>query len=269
MKRVISFFPFFLFLLVISCGKITNGTCTDGKKNGNESGIDCGGAICDVCPTCNDSIQNQQETGIDCGGECSPCPTCTDGIKNQNETGIDCGGVCKVCPTCNDGIKNQNEEEIDCGGECAACSATRCNTPIGVGENGYVPNGSAALHTAIDSVNISSLYELEVNSSFPFGSQCNGYILSFYNRAFLNLPINKGMIFLTSDYSYNGDDVNSRCYVEVFMPQTHMVLKADQKIYVTKVNATTLNIKFCNLDVFNVYPYTLNTNFSANINFTF
>ncbi len=77
-------------------------TCTDGIKNGDETGIDCGGscAPCTVAPTCNDGIKNGDETGIDCGGSCEPCivaSTCTDGIKNGNETGIDCGGSCAPC----------------------------------------------------------------------------------------------------------------------------------------------------------------------------
>ncbi len=84
--------------------------------------------------TCSDGIRNQDEEGIDCGGICKPCtvtpaPTCSDGIKNQNEAGIDCGGVCKPCtvtpaPTCSDGIKNQNEEGIDCGGVCKPCTGS-------------------------------------------------------------------------------------------------------------------------------------------------
>lgn len=52
--------------------------------------------------TCTDFMQNGDETGIDCGGSlCEPCPpTCTDGIRNGNETRIDCGGtVCDPCPT--------------------------------------------------------------------------------------------------------------------------------------------------------------------------
>ena len=50
------------------------GTCTDGIKNNNEDGIDCGGP-CQPCilPTCNDGNQNQGEEGIDCGGPCIPC----------------------------------------------------------------------------------------------------------------------------------------------------------------------------------------------------
>ncbi len=49
-------------------------TCSDGYQNGDEEGIDCGGASCPVCPTCDDGIQNGNETDIDCGGSCPPCP---------------------------------------------------------------------------------------------------------------------------------------------------------------------------------------------------
>ncbi len=52
-------------------------TCNDGIKNGDETGVDCGGSCpaCPTTPTCNDGIQNGTETGVDCGGNCSPCPT--------------------------------------------------------------------------------------------------------------------------------------------------------------------------------------------------
>ncbi len=55
-----------------------------------------------VAGTCSDGIKNQDETGIDCGGAtCSPCTsgaTCSDGIQNQDETGVDCGGAsCSAC----------------------------------------------------------------------------------------------------------------------------------------------------------------------------
>ncbi|MDP4999802.1 MAG: M43 family zinc metalloprotease [Saprospiraceae bacterium] len=116
-------------------------TCEDGIQNGDETGVDCGGA-CAPCeqtepdPTCEDGVQNGDETGIDCGGSCAPCdqtepdPTCEDGIQNGDETGIDCGGACDPCPTCDDGIQNGNEEGVDCGGTCAPCSS--CQAPDGL-----------------------------------------------------------------------------------------------------------------------------------------
>jgi hypothetical protein len=74
--------------------------------------------------TCFDGKQNGIEEGVDCGGDCRPCPSCDDGIQNGNETGVDCGGPdCPECPeTCDDGILNNGEEEIDCGGpNCDPC----------------------------------------------------------------------------------------------------------------------------------------------------
>ncbi len=57
----------------------TTPTCSDGIKNGDETGVDCGGSCpnsCAVNPTCNDGIQNGDETGVDCGGSCPN--TCSD-----------------------------------------------------------------------------------------------------------------------------------------------------------------------------------------------
>jgi len=74
-------------------------SCTDGVRNQDETGIDCGGAICPPCISCKDGIKNGDEEGIDCGGSvCLSCESCKDGIKNQDEFGIDCGG--SVCPPC-------------------------------------------------------------------------------------------------------------------------------------------------------------------------
>ena len=46
--------------------------------NGEETGIDCGGPDCPVCPSCEDGIQNGDETGVDCGGSCTLC-ACEEG----------------------------------------------------------------------------------------------------------------------------------------------------------------------------------------------
>lgn len=114
-------------------------TCSDGIQNGDETGVDCGGALCPVCPppTCNDGVWNGLETGVDCGSPfCPPCAiaTCNDGIQNQGETGIDCGGPCpNNCPTttCTDGVQNQSETGIDCGGPCPTiCPPASCNDGI-------------------------------------------------------------------------------------------------------------------------------------------
>ncbi len=47
---------------------------------------------------CTNGKQDGDETGVDCGGSCGPCPTCADGTQNQGEEGVDCGGPCpRVC----------------------------------------------------------------------------------------------------------------------------------------------------------------------------
>jgi photosystem II stability/assembly factor-like uncharacterized protein len=48
---------------------------------------------------CNDGRRNGNEEFVDCGGDCPPCYTCDDGFKNQDETQTDCGGYnCDFCP---------------------------------------------------------------------------------------------------------------------------------------------------------------------------
>ncbi|KAF8058369.1 hypothetical protein HT031_005687 [Scenedesmus sp. PABB004] len=174
-----------------SCGE-PHPTCSDGIKNGLETGVDCGGSACPACsigttclvptdcdtgncvqgtcsgawPTCSDGIKNQDETGTDCGGvSCRPCPLqqpcaldgdCSSGncVNSVCSTvapscsNTTCGGTCPACPagskctaatdcastncvsgvcatkepTCTDGVKNGDETAVDCGGSsCALC----------------------------------------------------------------------------------------------------------------------------------------------------
>jgi hypothetical protein len=95
--------------------KTCQASCSDGVKNGNETGVDCGGGTCPPCPTGENCA-----LPTDCAsGVCAPsvtmpmpmrpllcqAPTCTDGVPNGTETGIDCGGMGDVdggapCPPC-------------------------------------------------------------------------------------------------------------------------------------------------------------------------
>lgn len=95
-------------------------------------GSDCGSLSCVAgrClpPSCSDGVKNGKETGIDCGDLCAGCEA---GEACSNST--DCSDlVCveQVClsASCSDGVKNGKETDIDCGGtECR----TRC--PAGQG----------------------------------------------------------------------------------------------------------------------------------------
>ena len=128
------------------------GTSTDGTKNGNETGVDCGGsgtgtdthapgcatdgactvpadcvnAVCTagkcIAPTSSDTVQNGNETGVDCGssavGQDTSAPKCADtltcGVPTDCASGVCTTGVCQV-PTSLDHVKNGNETDEDCG----------------------------------------------------------------------------------------------------------------------------------------------------------
>jgi formylglycine-generating enzyme required for sulfatase activity len=129
----------------LQCQAPTN---TDGVKNGNETGIDCGGSPAN--PKCADGegckVQDDCTSDYCKAGKCSPILP-ADGVQNGTETDIDCGGVgnarcadalkCKIdndcksdvckdladgmglrcqAPTPTDGKKNGTETDVDCGG---------------------------------------------------------------------------------------------------------------------------------------------------------
>ncbi len=94
------------------------GTCHNGVKDGDESGIDCGGAS--TCIRCN--------PGSRCvsNADCQPGNVC----RQQGDaivcTAPDCSAVKGVPPACNDSVKNCAETDADCGGaRCGKCDTGR------------------------------------------------------------------------------------------------------------------------------------------------
>jgi hypothetical protein len=77
----------------VDCDAGPMGSCSDGVRNRDETGIDCGGA----CASCDagSSVSCSDDGLCDAG----PSVSCSDGIQNQDESGIDCGGSCLPCPT--------------------------------------------------------------------------------------------------------------------------------------------------------------------------
>jgi hypothetical protein len=138
-----------------SCAKNTcvPGACTDGVRDGDETDVDCGGAVCAPCAVskdcakdgdcasgacdawaphrcladhCLDHRRDVDETDIDCGGSCAQCPP-----DHYCKVNTDCtSGFCDVArgsfclpPQCLDGIRNGYETGVDCGGGlCDPCA---------------------------------------------------------------------------------------------------------------------------------------------------
>jgi hypothetical protein len=129
-------------------------TCTDGIKNGNETGVDCGGT-CPLCATgqtclvnsdcltnacqafqficvasqCVDNRQDGAETDVDCGG--GTCAACVVGQKctvDSDCASNACDVVTQTCVAsqCADQQKDGTETDVDCGGPvCAACATSK------------------------------------------------------------------------------------------------------------------------------------------------
>lgn len=92
---------------------LLNGDCQSGA---------CIDSVCSA-PTCTDGGKNQDETGIDCGGPCPPCGTGQDCLDADDCLSGKCtSGTCDA-PTCDDGIQNGAETDLDCGGsQCDGCT---------------------------------------------------------------------------------------------------------------------------------------------------
>ncbi len=84
-------------------GNALPASATDGKKNGDESDVDCGGSKAAKCAdgkSCG--AASDCESGVCTGGKCQ-APTGTDGVKNGDESDVDCGGTKTGAPRCEAG----------------------------------------------------------------------------------------------------------------------------------------------------------------------
>ena len=110
-------------------------TCNNGANDGDETGLDCGGAACVAlgkqCPSGAGCAQDSDCQSVTCDGDTSVCVSCWDGVRNGQETDIDCGGdVCAPClpasGSCTDPLDSTTcpqlaqacEEDGDCTAEC-------------------------------------------------------------------------------------------------------------------------------------------------------
>ncbi|OGJ21337.1 hypothetical protein A3K73_01175 [Candidatus Pacearchaeota archaeon RBG_13_36_9] len=102
----------------------TKPNCTDGKKNGDETGVDCGGS-CKACSSAGGGVEGGGECTSTCaslGYECGNWTICRSS-KNCGtcETGEQCvSGICQIIPDCNN--------NSDCNSFDNICSYGICNS---------------------------------------------------------------------------------------------------------------------------------------------
>ena len=96
--------------------------CSNGKIDGDESDVDCGGSCPEKCAdsfACN--MPEDCQSGV-CTDDSCQMPSCLDQVKNGLESDVDCGGVCPwkcvdgfACLTASDCESNNCTSQI-CGG---------------------------------------------------------------------------------------------------------------------------------------------------------
>lgn len=157
----------------------TSESCTNGRQDGDEMGVDCGGD----CPPCTPG--EACAIGADCtSGRCAEgrcaSATCHDGLMNGTESGVDCGGGgCAACDAgegcardtdcasrlcdaasstciaagCDDGVRNGDETDVDCGGSCIGClDGVSCDLAVDCLTGYCDASGTCATPTCDDGV---------------------------------------------------------------------------------------------------------------------
>lgn len=122
---------------------------SDGRLDGDETDIDCGGACAPCAATrdcardadcvtsscdrllphrcllahCADHHLNADETDVDCGGSCAGCAVGEACVLDQDCASDACEPVAKIClaATCIDQQRDGDETDFDCGGSCGPC----------------------------------------------------------------------------------------------------------------------------------------------------
>lgn len=171
------------------CSALTSASSTNGKKDGRETDVDCGGG---TAPQCDDG--KACEGATDCtNGVCkanacaSPAPD--DGIKNGDETDVDCGGT--KAPKC--ATDKACAADGDCTGgvcsyakKCLADTAKSCaqhfgGDTCGAGETGTPEAKHESCCTTVQASNglTYGKYQITAGRMRAFATKFNGNLRSF------------------------------------------------------------------------------------------
>jgi len=119
-------------------------SCSDGEKNGDETGVDCGGSKCAPCPTTctsnNECASNNCVDGFCCDTTCTAtCKACNiagkEGKCSSLPFGTEDPGLCDTTQACNGGFtaKCLLKNGQSCADD-AQCLSDKCNTIMSVCE---------------------------------------------------------------------------------------------------------------------------------------
>ena len=128
-----------------TCGALSSAQTTDGKKDGNETDVDCGGGTAPQCADGKTCAASTDCTSATCN-KSNVCaqPSPTDGVKNADETDIDCGGAaapkcatdktCAADTDCTDGVCSYAKKCL--AATAKSCAQQRGGDTCGAGETG-------------------------------------------------------------------------------------------------------------------------------------
>ncbi len=96
----------------------TRPSCSNGARDGDETGVDCGGSCTKSCDASTPSTPNEPKAGIN-------------GTKDGDETDVDCGGASGVKCTEGKSCRVDNDCDVACGYAGKCVSAPSCKVHLG------------------------------------------------------------------------------------------------------------------------------------------
>jgi hypothetical protein len=172
-----------------SGGVCKSPSCTNGKNDGTETGIDCGGACADKCDGAACAANAECKSRICDGGKCAAKGTKTCGVGTPNLCVN--GTVCEQDPDCStdycsgalcspvdaaaksDGRRDAGETGVDCGGAIAAtqpCPGTEA-CKVDNDCQGLCKNNVCSVPTSADGKKNNG--ETDVDCGGPNAPKCN------------------------------------------------------------------------------------------------
>ena len=177
-------------------------TSRDGKKNGDESDVDCGGTTTNAPRCATDRACN---VAGDCESKVCPpskkcaAPSATDEVQNGDETDVDCGGTTTNAPPCAAGKSCKGHEDCASDGcddqkKCAlsrSCTPTNGGLTCGLGEVGSANAKHESCCVALPipgSATKLDKYKTTAGRMRTFIERVNGNVLAWYenNKASLS-----------------------------------------------------------------------------------